>query len=115
MYVFLFQSFRKVIELEPSNTEAIHNLCVVYVERGYLLEAEKCLAHVHTLAPKEEYIVNHLNIVRGKIQEYRKKQQEAKAAETVQGQEGQKSEGKGQTSEGQEQGQIPQDQEQGGQ
>ena len=52
---------------------------VVYVEAGYLLEAEKCLAHVHSLAPEEQYILNHLNIVRAKIQEYRQK----KAAEEL--------------------------------
>lgn len=53
--------------MEPNNTEALHNLCVVYVERGDLLKAEKCLSHVHSLAPNEEYITRHLNIVRSKI------------------------------------------------
>lgn len=95
--------------MEPNNIDAIHNLCVVFVERGYLLEAEKCLAHVHSLAPQEEYILNHLNIVRAKIQEYMQKKkaaEEAKAAGNGKGQEGQKgqSEGEGQKSQGQGQG-----------
>ena len=90
--------------MEPSNIDAKHNLCVVYVEAGYLLEAEKCLAHVHSLAPEEEYILNHLNIVRAKIKEYREKQaaEGAKAVENGKGQsQGQKAQG--QTAESQSQ------------
>lgn len=55
--------------MEPGNIEAMHNLCVVYVERGDLIRAEKCLTEVHNLAPKEEYIIRHLNIVRTKLNE----------------------------------------------
>lgn len=95
------------MSMEPDNIEAMHNLCVVFVERGYLLEAEKCLAHVHSLAPNEDYILKHLNIVRSKIQEYYEKKkaaEEAKAAEASEGQgqkvenesEGQKVQGHGQ-------------------
>ena len=92
--------------MEPDNIDAKHNLCVVYVEAGYLLEAEKCLAHVHSLAPEEEYILNHLNIVRAKIKEYRDKQaaEAAKAAENGKGQgqgQGQRTQGQGQTAESQ--------------
>ena len=89
--------------MEPNNIDAKHNLCVVYVEAGYLLEAEKCLAHVHSLAPEEEYILNHLNIIRAKIKEYRQKQaaEGNKAAENGQGQ---KVQGEGQTAESQGQG-----------
>ena len=94
--------------MEPNNIDAKHNLCVVYVEAGYLLEAEKCLAHVHSLAPEEQYILNHLNIVRAKIQEYRQKKaaEEAKAAKNGQGQGqgGQKVPVEGQTPDGQGQG-----------
>lgn len=85
------------MSLEPDNIEAMHNLCVVFVERGYLLDAEKCLAHVHSLAPTEDYILKHLTIVRSKIQEYYEKKKAAegaKATETSEDQ-GQKVENKG--------------------
>ena len=49
--------------------QARHNLCVAYVEQGYLLKAEKCLADVAELAPHETYIQQHLQIVRGRIQQ----------------------------------------------
>lgn len=49
------------------------------MERGEVLRAEKCLSHVHTLAPEQQYIINHLNIVRSKINEYRAKQKTAEA------------------------------------
>lgn len=45
----------------------MHNLCVVHVERGKLLEAQSCLEQAHSLAPEEDYIVKHLNIVRNRI------------------------------------------------
>ncbi|KAL4232814.1 Protein O-mannosyl-transferase tmtc3 [Mactra antiquata] len=61
------KSFSKVIELQPHNTEALHNLCVVHVERGDLLTAERCLSKAHAQAPEEEYIIKHLNIVRSKL------------------------------------------------
>lgn len=92
------QCFTKVIEIDPSNTEAMHNLCVVYVEKGDLLRAEKCLAHVHSLVPNEEYVLRHLNIVRAKIKEYMEKKKAAEAqAGSQQGQaQGQIKPGQGQ-------------------
>lgn len=45
----------------------MHNLCVVHVERGKLLEAQSCLEQAHSLAPEEDYIIKHLNIVRNRI------------------------------------------------
>ncbi|KAI8479479.1 Protein O-mannosyl-transferase tmtc3 [Branchiostoma belcheri] len=71
--------FEKILETEPKNIQANHNLCVVYFEQGDLYRAEKCLAQAHELAPHEDYIVNHWNIVRGKIQQAkmpRRKQQQ---------------------------------------
>ncbi|XP_019638100.1 PREDICTED: transmembrane and TPR repeat-containing protein 3-like [Branchiostoma belcheri] len=71
--------FEKILETEPKNIQANHNLCVVYFEQGDLYRAEKCLAKAHELAPQEDYIVNHWNIVRGKIQQAemaRRKQQQ---------------------------------------
>lgn len=49
------------------NVQGQHNLCVVYVERGDLSAAEKCLQQAHRLAPHEDYIVRHLNIVQSRI------------------------------------------------
>ncbi|XP_060558909.1 protein O-mannosyl-transferase TMTC3-like [Ruditapes philippinarum] len=104
------QCFTKVLEHEPSNIEAMHNLCVVFVERGILYKAEKCLAEVHKLAPKEEYILKHLNIVRAKINEYLEKKKAAEAQGQPAGTEGQQ----GQAAQGQPgQGQPSQDKSQG--
>ena len=49
--------------------QARHNLCVAYVEQGYLLKAEKCLADVAEMAPQETYVLQHLQIVRARIQQ----------------------------------------------
>ncbi|OWF55836.1 Transmembrane and TPR repeat-containing protein 3 [Mizuhopecten yessoensis] len=56
------QNFNLVVDLDPLNVQAHHNLCVVYVEKRDLFRAEKCLARVHNMAPEEEYIYNHLQI-----------------------------------------------------
>lgn len=45
----------------------MHNLCVVYVERGKLRQALECLQRAHKLAPEESYILKHLNIVKQRI------------------------------------------------
>lgn len=65
--VSISQCYKKILELEPENVQGLHNLCVVYVERGNLLEAEKCLQRVHALAPDEDYIARHLQIVQTRI------------------------------------------------
>ncbi|KAK7598338.1 hypothetical protein V9T40_006573 [Parthenolecanium corni] len=59
--------YKKILELEPENVQGLHNLCVVYVERGNLIEAENCLKRVHILAPDEDYIIRHLQIVQTRI------------------------------------------------
>lgn len=64
----MFQNFKKILETEPQNVQANHNLCVVYVEQGDLYKAEKCLSDTVKLAPHEAYIQDHLNIVRNRIQ-----------------------------------------------
>ncbi|KAI0217673.1 Protein O-mannosyl-transferase TMTC3 [Lamellibrachia satsuma] len=61
------QNFLKILDTEPRNVQANHNLCVVYVERGDLHRAEKCLSETLQLAPQEDYIKQHLGIVRNKI------------------------------------------------
>lgn len=40
---------------------------MVYVERGNLLRAEACLSRAHRLAPNEDYVLRHLNIVQSRI------------------------------------------------
>ena len=90
-FSFFFQNFKAVVDLEPDNIQANHNLCVVMVEKGDLFRAEKCLTKVHNMAPKEQYIINHLNIVRTKLnqaikarQEQKKKQQESQQTQKTQ-------------------------------
>ncbi|XP_013175362.1 PREDICTED: transmembrane and TPR repeat-containing protein CG4050-like [Papilio xuthus] len=56
--------YRRILELEPDNVQALHNLCVVAVERGKLAVAEECLSRAAALAPHEHYIQRHLAVVR---------------------------------------------------
>lgn len=46
--------------------QALHNLCVVAVERGKLQVAEDCLVRAAALAPHENYIQRHLAVVRAR-------------------------------------------------
>ncbi|KAL7645009.1 UNVERIFIED_CONTAM: hypothetical protein RMT77_004833 [Armadillidium vulgare] len=59
--------YERILSVDPSNVQGLHNLCVVYVERGELSRAENCLGRAHTMAPHEEYILRHLKIVRSRI------------------------------------------------
>lgn len=59
--------FEKILEMDPTNVQGKHNLCVVYFEEKDLLKAEQCLVETLALAPHEEYIQRHLSIVRDKI------------------------------------------------
>lgn len=61
------QCYQRILTLDPENVQGLHNLCVVYVERGDLLRAEKCFIRASQLAPHEEYIVRHLKIVQQRI------------------------------------------------
>ncbi|XP_053600141.1 protein O-mannosyl-transferase Tmtc3 [Plodia interpunctella] len=58
--------YRRILELEPDNVQALHNLCVVAVERGKLAAAEECLSRAAALAPHERYIQRHLAVVRAR-------------------------------------------------
>ena len=42
----------------------------MYVERGRLLDAEICLQSAYKLAPHEDYIKRHLQIVQNRIKKY---------------------------------------------
>ncbi|XP_063909956.1 protein O-mannosyl-transferase Tmtc3-like [Zophobas morio] len=59
--------YRRILELDPENIQGLHNLCVVHVERGKLLEAQSCLEKAHQLAPGEDYVLKHLQIVQNRI------------------------------------------------
>ena len=61
--------YQRILELDARNVQGLHNLCVVMVERGNLLEAEECLERARDLAPREQYIQEHLHIVQKKIAE----------------------------------------------
>lgn len=68
-FTYWFQCYRRILELEPENVQGLHNLCVVYVERGQLVQAETCLQSAHTLAPTEDYILRHLRIVQQRLRQ----------------------------------------------
>lgn len=82
VFFVLLKCYIRILELDPMNVQGQHNLCVVYVERGDLSAAEKCLQQAHRLAPHEDYIVRHLNIVQTRIAKLiaaqQKKQQQKK-------------------------------------
>uniref|UniRef100_A0A8C9TS37 Protein O-mannosyl-transferase TMTC3 n=1 Tax=Scleropages formosus TaxID=113540 RepID=A0A8C9TS37_SCLFO len=59
--------FERILQMDPTNVQGKHNLCVVYFEERDLLRAEKCLEETLALAPHEEYVRRHLAIVRSKM------------------------------------------------
>ncbi|CAG0896108.1 unnamed protein product [Cyprideis torosa] len=65
--------YERILTLDPNHVQGLHNLCVVYVERGELERAEPCFSRAHLLAPSEGYILKHLEIVRQKIRERKKR------------------------------------------
>ncbi|XP_013098502.2 protein O-mannosyl-transferase Tmtc3 [Stomoxys calcitrans] len=64
--------YRSILRLEPHNIQGLHNLCVVYVERKHMARAQKCLRYAHHLAPGEDYILRHLQIVEQRMQKINK-------------------------------------------
>ncbi|KAG1939153.1 protein O-mannosyl-transferase TMTC3 [Pimephales promelas] len=59
--------FERILNMDSSNVQAKHNLCVVYFEERELQRAERCLVETLAMAPHEEYIRRHLAIVRNKM------------------------------------------------
>ncbi|XP_062403453.1 protein O-mannosyl-transferase TMTC3 [Sardina pilchardus] len=59
--------FQRILSMDPTNVQGKHNLCVVYFEERDLLRAEQCLQETLAMAPQEEYVRRHLNIVRNKM------------------------------------------------
>lgn len=62
-----FQCYRRILQLDPTNIQGLHNLCVVMVERGKLTLAAQCLERAAKLAPHQDYVQRHLAIVRARI------------------------------------------------
>ncbi|KAM7345947.1 transmembrane O-mannosyltransferase targeting cadherins 3 isoform 1-T2 [Cochliomyia hominivorax] len=60
--------YRSILKYEPHNIQGLHNLCVVYVERKHLARAKLCLRYAYYLAPAEDYILRHLQIVEQRLQ-----------------------------------------------
>ncbi|XP_035226369.1 protein O-mannosyl-transferase Tmtc3-like isoform X2 [Stegodyphus dumicola] len=60
------ECYKSILVQEPNNVQALHNLCVVHVERGLMAEAESCLEKASALAPNEYYVTQHLEIVRSR-------------------------------------------------
>lgn len=58
--------FERILQMDPTNVQGKHNLCVVYFEERDLPRAERCLEETLALAPNEEYVRRHLSIVRSK-------------------------------------------------
>lgn len=65
--VSVFQCYRRILQLDPTNVQGLHNLCVVMVERGKLNQAAQCLERAAALAPHQDYVQRHLSIVRNRI------------------------------------------------
>merc|ERR1712062_286623 len=58
--------YHRILEVEPDNIQARHNLCVVMVEAGQLLKARNCL--MECLKVKHEnYIVKHIQIIEERL------------------------------------------------
>ncbi|EDW32805.1 GL10177 [Drosophila persimilis] len=64
--------YRSILHYEPQNTQGLHNLCVVFVERKRLAKAAACLQYAQRLAPAEDYIGRHLQIVHSRLQKINK-------------------------------------------
>ncbi|XP_033216961.1 protein O-mannosyl-transferase Tmtc3-like [Belonocnema kinseyi] len=59
--------YRRILQLDPTNIQGLHNLCVVMVERGKLDLAAQCLERAAALAPQQDYVHRHLAIVKARI------------------------------------------------
>ncbi|KAF7384206.1 hypothetical protein HZH66_012456 [Vespula vulgaris] len=59
--------YRRILQLDPTNIQGLHNLCVVMVERGKLGLAAQCLERAARLAPHQDYVHRHLAIVKARI------------------------------------------------
>ena len=58
--------YNRILEVEPDNIQARHNICVVMVERGQLLDARNCLKDCLKLK-HEDYILKHIQIIEERL------------------------------------------------
>ncbi|KAG8199948.1 hypothetical protein JTE90_006195 [Oedothorax gibbosus] len=72
--------YNKVLELDPSNQKAQHNLCVLHFERQDFESAERCFIQTLTLHPDVPYIQQHLEIVRSILRQHQSRTLEHLAA-----------------------------------
>lgn len=63
------ECYLKVLEVEPQNPKALHNLCVLYVERQNLQQAEQCFLHAMSIHPSFDYMQKHLEITRNLLKQ----------------------------------------------
>lgn len=77
------QCYERILSLQPDHVQALHNLCVVQVERGALYQAEACLLRALKLAPGESYVAKHLAIVRNRIHRYQEHLKKASSRTTT--------------------------------
>ena len=77
--------YRRILDMEPNNVQARHNLCVVMVEAGDLSSARECLERVAHLAPDEGYINKHLRIVEERLRQKMLSMQSAATAAAKEG------------------------------
>ena len=62
--------YRRILAIDPDNVQANHNLCVVMVEAGDLINARLCLEKVAQMAPPSEgYVNKHLRIVEERLEQ----------------------------------------------
>ncbi|GAA53780.1 transmembrane and TPR repeat-containing protein 3 [Clonorchis sinensis] len=59
--------FRRALELDPTNVQAKHNLCIALAEQDDLEASEECLLQAIQMAPHEDYLKEHLAIVRRRL------------------------------------------------
>eukprot|EP00057_Strongylocentrotus_purpuratus_P018096 XP_011672570.1 PREDICTED: transmembrane and TPR repeat-containing protein 3 isoform X1 [Strongylocentrotus purpuratus] len=74
------QLFQRIVDLEPSNVQAQHNLCVIMVQKGLFMEGEQCLLDVLERAPHAEFVRTNLSILRQKIKERSTAKQEKESS-----------------------------------
>ena len=58
--------YRRILQVDPQNVQAQHNLCVVMVEAGDLRNARRCLERVADIST-ESYVSQHLRIVEERL------------------------------------------------
>ena len=62
--------YRRILAIDPTNVQANHNLCVVMVEAGDLVNARLCLERVSQMAPPSDgYVNKHLRIVEERLEQ----------------------------------------------